>query len=110
VRNGRVAKVVSDVDAFRGTAAWSIKRQGKTVDSWAGSYDDSWMVAYMTKVKRGNGESLQASDSLVFVTGKHAASAATKARLKRIGDSLDPPLTVTFKEDFPLLPPPAIAE
>lgn len=110
VRNGRVAKVMSDVDAFLGTAAWSIKRQGKTVDSWAGSQDEQWLSAYMEKVKSGGPitgkKLLPPSDTLVFVTGKGGASTAVKEKLERIGARHD--LAVIFKEDIPLLPPPPI--
>jgi hypothetical protein len=108
VRNGRVAKIVSDVDAFRGTAAWSIKRQGKTVDSWAGGQNDDWLLAYMQKVRDGNGEDLQASTSLVFVTGKGGASTRVKERLERIGRECDPKINIVFEDKYTLKPPPAI--
>jgi hypothetical protein len=113
-KNGKVAKVQSDVDAFLGSTAWSIKRQGKTVDSWAASKSEAWLSAYMTKVRTGGTASadgskiLQESNTLVFVTGKGAASSAVKEKLVKIGSKTKPPLTVVFKEDLTLLPPPSI--
>ena len=113
VKSGTLAKIVSDVDAFKGGAAISIKRQGKTLDEWArpGNKRDEWLAAYMTKIKEGltvDGKVvLPSSNKMVFFTGKELPSEATQKRLKEIGEKIFGKNNVVF-DVLPILPPPAI--
>jgi hypothetical protein len=114
VKKGNLAKIMSDVDAFRGAAAISIKRQGKTLDEWArpGNKSDEWLKKYMTKIKKGhidkNGNVvLPSSDKMVFLTDKELPSVATQNRLRKIGEPIFGRENVKF-EVITLLPPPAI--
>jgi hypothetical protein len=108
-------KITSDVDAFLGNAAVSIKRQGKTLDNWVNGFgslraekSDEWLIKYMTKIKNGNGGgNLPPSQSLVFRTGKELPSAATQERLRKLAARVKGGFSISF-EKFDILPPPNI--
>jgi hypothetical protein len=97
-------KIVGDIDGSLGTTAWSIKRQGATLDRWVSGKKDPWLKAYLIKVKTGGGK-LQPSQKLEFWTGGNPPSAATIERLTKLSEGLD--IEIDF-EPFNLLPPPAI--
>jgi hypothetical protein len=93
---------VSDIDGSLGGVAFSLKRQGKTVDSWVSGKSDEFLAKWFIAVgKKADGNKIE------FIIGGGKVSEHTKARLDEIMAKLDNRYSYEIKH-HPLKQPPPI--